>query len=348
MPDRDPAILPTAEPILDPEREIVDPHHHLWDRPGNRYLLSELQGDVTDGHRVVQTVFIQCRSMYLETGPEALRPVGEVAYMTGVADASAADGSGVQACAGIVGYADLRLGAEVAPMLGLLEDAGKGRFRGIRFPVGWHSDPAVELTKQPTAPGLMGEPAVRAGAKALAQAGHSLDLWVGHTQLGEVYDLARAVPGLTVIVDHVGGPIGVGPYAGRRTEVLADWRGAMAQLAELPNVHVKLGGLGMHVGGFAFDRLPLPPSSSLIAEAWRPYILGCIDLFGPDRCMFESNFPVDKGMVGYRNLWNAYKRLTEDFPEDERSALFAGTARRVYRLQAPSSHRSHPAGASNP
>jgi predicted TIM-barrel fold metal-dependent hydrolase len=321
------------EPVLDPLRAIVDPHHHLWDRPGNRYLLPELLHDITDGHRVVQTVFVQCRSMYRTTGPEMRRSVGEVEFVNGVAAMSASGVYGeARACAGIIGYADLKLGADVVQVLEALDRAGGGRFRGIRFPVAWHPDPTVHLTLQPTSAGLMGDPIVQAGAAALAKAGFSLDLWVGHTQLDELYDLARNVPKLTVILDHVGGPIGVGPYEGRRSEVLADWTATMRRLATLPNLNVKLGGLGQHVGGFAFDKLPVPPSSAEIASAWRPYIMTCIDLFGPARCMFESNFPVDKGMVGYRTLWNAFKRLTADFAEDEKHALFAGTARRLYRL----------------
>jgi predicted TIM-barrel fold metal-dependent hydrolase len=324
-----------SEPVIDPEREIVDPHHHLWDRPGYRYLLPELLEDLAAGHRVVQTVFVQCRSMYRADGPVALRPVGEVEFVNGVAAMSASGLYGeARACAAIVGCADLGLGAEVAPVLEALERAGNGRLRGIRFPVAWHPDQAVGLTPQNTASGLMGEPAVRAGAAALARAGLSLDIWAGHTQLGELYDLAAAVPDLTIVIDHVGGPIGVGPYAGRRAEVLADWTAAMRRLAALPNLVVKLGGLAMRVGGFAFDEAPQPPSSQELAAAWRPYIVTCIDLFSPARCMFESNFPVDKGMVGYRALWNCFKRLAAEFSEDEKRALFAGTARRVYRLEA--------------
>jgi predicted TIM-barrel fold metal-dependent hydrolase len=270
--------------------------------------------------------------MYRADGPEALRPIGEVEFVNGVATMSASGLYGeARACAGIVGCADLTLGPEVAPVLEALDRAGGGRLCGIRFPVAWHPDDAVRLTPQPTSPGLMREPRVHGGAAALARAGLSLDVWAGHTQLDELFDLATGVPDLTVIVDHVGGPIGVGPYAGCRAEVLVDWTASMRRLATLPNVHVKLGGLAMRVGGFAFDESPLPPSSEELAAAWRPYIMTCIDLFGPGRCMFESNFPVDKGMVGYRNLWNGFKRLTADFSEDEKQALFAGTARRVYK-----------------
>jgi predicted TIM-barrel fold metal-dependent hydrolase len=321
------------EPVLDPERKIVDSHHHLWDEPGKHYLLPELLQDLGEGHRVLQTVFVQCRSMYRANGPEAMRSVGEVEFVNGVAAMSASGIYGEpRACAAIVGYADLKLGSEVSPVLEALIHAGGGRFRGIRFPVAWNSDPAVSLTLQPTSPGLMRDARVQAGAAALTRAGLSLDIWAGHTQLDELFDLATSVPDLTIIVDHVGGPIGVGRYSGRRNEVLTDWMAAMRRLATLPNVYVKLGGLAMRVGGFAFDQLPLPPSSQELAVAWQPYIRTCIDLFGPERCMFESNFPVDKGMVDYRTLWNAFKCLTSDLAEDEKQSLFAGTARRVYKL----------------
>ncbi len=325
--------LRPAEPVLEPERPIVDSHHHLWDRPGDSYLLPDLLADLDGDHRVVETVFVQCRAMYRAQGPEQLRPVGEVEFVNGIAAMSASGCYGAaRACAAIVGYADLRLGAEVARVLEALRRAGGGRLRGIRFPVAWHPDPAVSLTPQPTSPGLLQEAAVEAGAAVLARAGLTLDLWVGHHQLGEVFEFAAGLPDLTVILDHVGGPIGIGPYANRRAEVLADWTAAMRRLAGLPNVHVKLGGLGQHVGGFAFDAAPLAPTSEQVAAAWRPYILTCIDLFGPARCTFESNFPVDKGMLSYRTLWNAFKRLAMDLAEHEKAALFAATARRLYRL----------------
>jgi predicted TIM-barrel fold metal-dependent hydrolase len=235
-----------------------------------------------------------------------------------------------RACAGIVGYADLKLGANVTPVLEAIVRAGGGRLCGIRFPVAWHPHKDVCLTRQPTSPELLRDARVAAGAAALARAGLTLDIWIGHTQLPELYDLAKAVPEVTIILDHVGGPIGCGPYVGHATEVFAEWKESMRLVASAPNVNVKLGGLAQRVNGFNYDLRPLPPTSEQIAADWRPCIGTCIDLFGPGRCMFESNFPVDKGMVSYRTLWNAYKRLAKDFSADETHALFAGTARRVY------------------
>jgi predicted TIM-barrel fold metal-dependent hydrolase len=326
----------TQEPIMDPEREIVDPHHHLWVKSGEPYLLPEILDDLGTGHLVTQTVFVQCRAMYRISGPTILRPVGEVEFATGIAAMSASGLYGAaRVCSGIVGCADLKLGSEVTKVLEVLARAGGERLKGIRCPVAYHPDEAVRSTPALSPPELMLDPRFQTGAKELAKAGLSLDLWAYHTQLPELYQLAAAVPELTIIVDHVGGPIGVGPYAGQRNEVFRDWKDSMSKLASVPNVHVKLGGLGQDVGGFAFDEAERPPSSAMLAAVWQPYIGTCIELFGPNRCMFESNFPVDKTMVSYPVLWNAFKRIASGFTEDEKHALFAGTARHVYKLSEP-------------
>jgi len=319
------------EAPLDPGREIVDAHHHLWDRPdtSGRYLLPELLDDIaTSGHRVVQTVYVQARSMYRPDGPEALRPVGEVAFARQVAETPGP----VRACDAIVGCADLTLADHVAPVLEQLLEAGGGRLRGIRLPVAYHADPAVRSSPVLPPPGLMAEASFRAGARQVARAGLSLDVWAYHTQLDEVAALARAVPELSLVLDHAGGPLGVGPYAGARARGEAECLAGLRVLAELPNVSVKLGGLAMGVSGFRFADEAAPPASDTLAECWRPVIEGCIALFGPARCMFESNFPVDKGMVGYGAVWNAFKRLAAPLSDAEQDALFAGTARRVYRM----------------
>jgi len=322
-----------SEPVIEPDLEIVDAHHHLWDRPGSSYLLPELLADLGDGHHVVQTVFVQSRSMYRADGPELYRPVGEVEFANGVAAMSASGVYGAsRACAGIVGCADLSLGEAVRPVIDALKSAGNGRLRGIRFPVAYHEDKRVLSTPAISPPGLMLQPGFQAAAGVLAEEGLSLDIWAYHTQLAEVAALARHVPGLNIVVDHCGGVIGVGSYAGRRDAAFSAWEQAVRPLAALPNVHVKIGGLGMRVVGFGFEDGKLPPTSEQLAGAWRPYVETCIELFGPERCMFESNFPVDKGAVGYRSLWNSFKRLTASLSPPERSALFAGTARRVYKL----------------
>jgi len=322
-----------TEEVLDPDLPIVDAHHHLWDRPGERYLFAEYLADVRSGHKVVASIFAQCRSMYRETGPEEMRPVGEVEFVNGVAAQSASGIYGqFRACVAIVGFADLTLGAKVVPVLEAERRAGGDRLRGIRNTTAWHEDPVIRSNPKPPPPGLLSSDAFRQGVRCLAREKLSLDVWAYHTQLKEVIELARLNPDVSLILDHVGGPLGLGPYTGKRDAVFGDWKANIADLAALPNVTVKLGGLGMKTTGFTFHEQPQPPGSRELAEAWRPYIQTCIDLFGPDRCMFESNFPVDKGMFSYLILWNAFKRIAAEFTAAEKRALFSGTATRVYRL----------------
>ncbi|MBD0272053.1 MAG: amidohydrolase family protein [Acetobacteraceae bacterium] len=323
------------EEILEPDLPIVDPHHHLWDRADERYLLEDLLRDTGSGHDVRATVFVQCGAMYRADGPEERRPLGETEFVNGIAAQSASGGYGpTRACEGIVGMVDLTLGDRVAPLLEEHLAAAGGRFRGVRNRTAWHPSPGIRSNLVSPAPGPLADPAFRVGARRLAGFGLSLDIWAYHTQLAQVVELARSVPELVIVLDHVGGPLGVGPFAGRRAEVFEAWRSDMSALAGCPNVVVKLGGLAMEVGGFDFDLRDLPPTSAELAEAWRPYIETCIGAFGATRCMFESNFPVDKGMCGYAVLWNAFKRLASGASPTEKAALFAGTAKRVYRLAA--------------
>lgn len=318
-----------GEEILEPDLAIVDPHHHLWDRSGG-YFAPDLLADMAGGHRVTGTVFVQCHHAYRPDGPPELRPVGETEFV--VAAAAAAErlrpGSGV--CAGIVGFADLERGAAVEDLLAAHVAAGGGRFRGIRR-LNARSD-AFRTHLPALPPGLLAAPAFREGFARLAAFGLSFDAWCYHPQIAEVTDLARAFPQTQIILDHLGSPLGIGPYGGRRDEVFAAWREDMADLARCPNVAVKIGGLAMTTTGFAFHTRPLPPTSHELAQAWRPYVESAIALFGAGRCMFESNFPVDKAMVSYPVLWNAFKRLAAGASADEKAALFAGTAGRIYRL----------------
>jgi L-fuconolactonase len=334
LPVREEWLVQIQEEILDPTLPIVDPHHHLWERPGARYLLDDLLRDTSSGHDVRATVYVQARSMYRADGPEELRPIGETEFVNGVAARSASGLYGpIRACAGIVGMVDLMLGDAVAPLLEQHIRAGGERFRGIRNQTAWHELPEINSNPVPPRRGLLSEPAFLRGAGRLREYGLSLDVWAYHTQLDEVIALARALPDLPLVLDHAGGPLGAGPYAGQRDVVFADWSAQMRRLAQCPNVVVKLGGLGMAVNGFGFERQALPPSSEQLAQAWRPYVEFCIEAFGVKRCMFESNFPVDKGSYSYPILWNAFKRLAAGASEDEKTALFSGTATRVYRLQ---------------
>jgi predicted TIM-barrel fold metal-dependent hydrolase len=323
-----------TEAILEPELKIVDPHHHLWDRQDNRYLFHDLLSDMNAGHNVVSTVFVQCRTMLRADGPAALAPLGEVEFVTGIAAMSASGIYGsARACAGIVAGADLQLGDQVTPVLELMARSAGGRLRGVRNPVVWHSSPDVQSsTASPPPKGLMADTAFRKGVVQLGLLGLSLDVWAYHTQLGEIYELAKANPKVTVIVDHFGGPVGVGPHAADMSEMFKQWRAGIALVASLPNTVIKMGGAGMPVFGIRFDQAPTPPASEQLAIAWRAYFETCVELFGADRCMFESNFPVDKGMFSYHVLWNGFKRLAKDCSAAEKTALFSGTAERVYRL----------------
>ncbi|MCK8787056.1 amidohydrolase family protein [Roseomonas sp. NAR14] len=321
------------EAPLEPDLPIIDPHHHLWDRPGSRYLLEDLLADTGSGHDVRATVYVQARAMLRADGPVEERSLGETEFANGVAACSASGVYGpTRACAGIVGMVDLMLGEAAGPLLERHQRVAGERLRGIRNTTAWHESPEILSNPIPPPPGMLTSAGFRQGAALLPGFGLSLDIWAYHTQLDDVLALARSLPALQLVLNHCGGPLGAGPYAGRRAEVLAEWRDRMARLAELPNVAVKLGGLGMAVNGFGFEKGETPPGSEELAAAFAPYILGCIELFGPERCMFESNFPVDKGSYGYTVLWNAFKRLTAGMAQGERTALFAGTAARIYRL----------------
>jgi len=325
------------EPALEPALPIIDPHHHLWDTPQRGlYLLPELLADLGGGHNVVATVFLECQAMFREGGPEELRPLGEVEFVNGIAAMSASGHYGkTRVCEAIIGWADLMLGARAGEVLQAEITAGGGRFRGVRYGTSWDDSIVGRFVSRPIPPKRLGDPKFREGFAELGKLGLSFDSWHFHPQLPDLVDLARAFPDTTIIVDHVGGVLGVGPYAGRSADILPVWRKSIAALAELPNVNVKLGGLGMTSFGFGFHERDTPPSSQELADTWRPYVETCIEAFGPGRCMFESNFPPDKQSCGYTELWNAFKRITAGASADEKKALYSGTAARVYRMTAP-------------
>ena len=325
------------EPIIEPELPIVDPHHHLWDR-GYRYLFDELLADTGSGHNIRATVFLQCRSMYRAGADPALAPVGETEFVNGAAAMSASGLYGnTRLCAGIVGFADLALGTSVDRVLDAhLRVAGE-RFKGVRNSSVWDGDPSVKTVPGEIPRGLLLDGKFREGFARLGRYGLTFDAWLFHHQIPDLTDLARSFPGINVVLNHIGGPIGINAYATKREEVMRLWRDNVAALANCPNVYVKLGGMGMNVMGFGFDdrdQHELPVSSETLAAAWRPYIEHCLATFGVERCMFESNFPVDKRTCSYAVLWNAFKRLTKNCSEEEKTALFSGTARRFYRLPA--------------
>ena len=321
------------EEVLDPQRPIVDPHHHLWDRGGQRYMIEEMAADIASGHNVIATVYVDCRSMYRTGGPEAFRPVGEVEFANGVAAMSASGGYGSAAiCAGIVSHVNLLLGEGARPVLEAEIVAGNGRFRGIRHSSAWDADANVAGMYATRPKGLLLDSNFRKGFACLAPLDLSFDAWLFHPQIGELTDLARAFPDTKIVLDHCGGPIGIGSYANRREEIFAGWKASIREIAKCPNVVIKLGGLAMRLLGYDFHERPTPPSSEEAAAAWRPYIETCIEAFGPERCMFESNFPPDKGQCSYQVIFNAFKRLSAQYGEAEKTALFTKTAADVYRL----------------
>ncbi|MDF2119352.1 amidohydrolase family protein [Roseiarcaceae bacterium H3SJ34-1] len=320
------------EAILEPERPIIDPHHHLWDHTG-RYLFDELLADVQTGHNIRATVFIQCRSMYRADGPEEMRCIGEVEFVNGAAARSASGLYGPsRLCAGIVGHADLTLAARVAPVLDALLAAGNGRLRGIRNSAVWHEDASIRTTPQTPPRGLLLDTKFRDGVRELGQRDLSFDSWMYFTQVHELADLADAFPHTRFVLDHCGGVLGIGVHTGRREADFPYWKAAIADLAKRQNVCVKLGGLAMRSAGFGLHDIPTPLSSSQMAALWKPYVETCIEAFGANRCMFESNFPVDKSGTGYAALWNAFKLIAADYSANEKHALFFETANSVYRL----------------
>ena len=340
------------EAILEPELPIVDPHHHLWDRrmapppppgpvhpfttaiePAQRYLLDELLADTGSGHNVIATVFLDCGAFYKADGPVEMRPVGETEFVNGVAAMSASGLYGpTRACAGIASRADLTLGDGVKAVLEAHIQAGGGRFRGIRNSASWDADTEVLGPLNRMQPGYYLRDDMRAGFKHLAPLGLSFDAWLLEPQLPELIDLARAFPDTTIILDHVGTPIGRGSYTGKLEERFPIWRDNIRELAKSQNVVVKLGGLAMAFCNFpSFLAEPRAPSEQL-AKEWSPYIETCIEAFGAERCMFESNFPVDMGSCSYATLWNAFKHIAKGASATEKTALFSGTAGKVYRL----------------
>lgn len=319
------------EPILEPDLAIVDAHHHLWIRGDSTYLLRELAADLQSGHRVEATVFAECHSMYRQSGPEAMRPVGEMEFVAGVAAMSESGAFGTRGvCRAAVGNVDLGLGADAEPVLHAMEVAAGGRLRGVRASVCW--DAAESLHRAAPRASYLGESAVRTGIAALARRGLSLDCWLYHPQIPELAAVADAFPELTVILNHTGTPILGGPYRDRLDEVRRTWLASMTELARRDNVFVKLGALPAKFAGTNEER-GLPPASADVADAWRPWIEPCIESFGARRCMFESNFPVHKNWVSYPILWNAFKRIAAGACAEEKAALFAGTAARVYRMR---------------
>lgn len=327
------------EEVVEPDLKICDPHHHLWgDRQGAimpRYLLEELLADMGDGHNIVSTVFVEAKAMYRAEGPDEMKPVGEIEFANGVAAMSASGIYGpARACAGIIGATNLDAGAAAGEVLDAMIAAAPARFRGIRNSATWDPDPVVrQYRKAP--PHRMLDPGHRVGVGELGKRGLIYEAWCFHPQISELTDLARALPDIDIVLDHIGGPIGIGAaYEGKRQEIFEEWKQSINELATCPNVSVKLGGIFMEVNGFAWHKREAPPTSDELAEAARPYFEHVIEKFGVERAMFQSNFPVEKISSSYRVLWNAFKKIARNYSPAEKAKLFHDTATRVYRIGA--------------
>lgn len=330
--DKNAWLAQVREDIIEPDLAICDPHHHLWESPDNRYLLDELRADLNSGHNIASTVYMECGSMYRADGPDELKPVGETEFVNGIAAMSASGTYGdSRICAAIVGFADLTLGAAVGAVLDAHRQASQ-RFVGIRHASGWDADDRVRNSHTAPPAGLLADATFAAGMRELGHRGMTFDAWLYHPQIPELTTLAQAFPAQTIVFDHFGGPLGVGPYAGQREAIFERWKADVADLARCENVVAKLGGLVMPINGFDFHKGEQPATSEALAAATRPYYLHMIEHFGPERCMFESNFPVDKASCSYAVLWNSFKRITADFSVAEKAALYHDTAVRIYRV----------------
>ncbi len=323
-------IAKVSEDPLEPDLPICDPHHHLWLDKGHTgwpYTLADFHADTGSGHNVVRTIFLQCHAEYRTDGPEHLRSVGETEFVVELAEQSAAsDGAEI---AGIMGEADLALGAGVEEVLAAHEEAGRGRFRGIRYITAQDPHPPLSMGESVA----MDSAEYLAGVQKVGSQGYTYDAMVYHPQLPELAVVARACPETPIVIDHLGGFLGTGPYKDRRDETLAFWKDAMTELAACPNTYLKVGGIGMPMMGFRWDKRDEPANSVELAEAWAEPIQFVIEAFGADRCMFESNFPVDKRGAGYVVLWNSFKRIAAGCSDDEKKDLFHNTAARAYRFE---------------
>lgn len=320
------------EEILEPQLPIIDPHHHLWLRNGYTYLMPQFADDLDCGHNIVATVFAECHSMYRAVGNQAQRSLGETEFVRGQAAMSASGGFGsTRACDVMFGNVDLTMGGAAEPILEQHIEAAGGRFRGVRLSSGWHEDAKIHNVAEQSQ--LLLDPRVNEAAAVLERMGLSLDLWLYHTQLDEVVQVADAHPDLTIILNHVGSPILGGPYRGRTDEVFQQWKVDIARIGERENVFVKLGAMPIRMPSYEGDR-SLPPGSEEVAAAWRPWMETCIEAFGPARSMYESNFPVQKRWCSYQVCWNAFKRISAGASASEKQDLFAGAAARAYRMEA--------------
>jgi len=328
-----------TEEIVDQDIEIIDPHHHLW--PGtprtdgvssdNRYLLEDLWNDTQSGHKVLKTVFVECGQGYYESGSEAMKPVGETKFVAQVTEEAKQDTSKAQ-IEGIVGHADMMLGNSAREVLEAHLEQGKGKFKGIRHGASWDDSDEIRNSHSNPIQHIYLDDKFQQGVEQLDALNLTLDAWNYHKQIKELTELAKCFPDLKIVQNHFGGPLGIGPYADKREEVFSVWQDSITELAERDNVFIKIGGLAMPINGWGWHKRELPANSDEFVESHGRYYLHAIKSFGAERCMFESNFPVDKRSISYPVLWNGFKKIVEDFSAEEKEYLFYKTAAEFYSL----------------
>lgn len=323
------------EPTIDPDRPIIDSHHHLWDRPhpAGRYLLDEILADVRTGHNICHTVYMEYREMFRAGVGEAEETIGEVEFANGLAAMSASGVYGPERIAsGIISTVNLTLGGAVRDVLVKHKERGGERLRGIRRVAHWDPDPVMMTHEEFRKKGELLAPKFREGFRHLRDLDLTYDTFIYHPQVPDLIDLARAFPDTRIVCDHLAGPIRIRGYGEDPEATFVSWHEQICALAECPNVFMKLGGLGMRFCGFGLDELERPASSEVLAKAWAPHITSAIEAFGPARCMFESNFPPDKATCSYNVMWNAFKRIAAPYSQAEQHDMFYGAAKRFYDL----------------
>ena len=327
-------LAQVQEEIIDPQLPIIDPHHHLWNGDNQLagsfpYLIENLNEDTFSGHNIVGTIFMECAQGYYSNGEEKYKPVGETEFVVNLMKTSKKLPKTTNII-GIIGYADLMLGGEVKDVLDKHLLKGDGLFKGIRHAAGWDKNKEIHNSHSNPIENIYYNKSFREGAEELIKLNLTFDAWHYHHQIKDLSDFAINYPELTIIHDHFGGPLGVGPYEGKKKEIFQKWKDDISLLSESKNVFAKLGGLAMPVNGWNFHKQDKPASSDQIIDLHQEYYLHTINCFGVDRCMFESNFPVDRRSVSYHVLWNAFKKMILDYPDEDKNKLFFKNAKDVY------------------
>tara|TARA_B100001142_G_scaffold213228_1_gene211339 strand:+ start:1885 stop:2913 length:1029 start_codon:yes stop_codon:yes gene_type:complete len=327
-------LAQVKEEIINPELPIIDPHHHLWNGDNQLassfpYLIDNLSEDTNSGHNIVGTIFMECAQGYYHEGEDKYKPIGETEYVMKVIKDSKKTSNSANII-GIISFADLMLGSEVKDVLNQHILIGEGLFKGIRHAAGWDQSNEIHNSHSNPIKNIYYDPSFRKGAEELIKLNLTFDAWHYHNQISDLSIFAKDYPELTIIHDHFGGPLGVGPYQGKKQEIFKKWKDDISQLSENKNVHSKLGGLAMPVNGWNFHKQDKPATSDQIIEMHYDYYLHAIECFGVDRCMFESNFPVDRRSISYHVLWNAFKKMVSNYSNEDKNKLFFQNAKDIY------------------